>query len=125
MIELNNSLTALDCIPAEVAESLVRMISPFAPHLAEELWEKLGHSESLTYQAYPEADPDFLVEDQVEIAIQVMGKIRARISAPAGLDAAALEEFALQEAEVKEALEGLTVRKVIAVPGSLVNFVAN
>ena len=101
------------------------MITPFAPHLAEELWEKMGHSDSLAYEPYPEADPDFLVEDQVEIAIQVMGKIRARISAPAGLDAAALEEFALQEAEVKEALEGLTVRKVIAVPGSLVNFVAN
>ena len=125
MIELNNSLTGLDSIPAEIGENLVRMIAPFAPHLAEELWEKLGHPESLTCEPYPEADPDFLVEDQVEIAIQVMGKIRARLSAPSGLDAAALEEFALQAPEVKEALEGLTVRKVIAVPGSLVNFVAN
>jgi len=125
MIELNNSLTSLDSIPAEIAESLVRMIAPFAPHLAEELWEKLGHAGGITYESFPEADASFLVEDQVEIAIQVMGKIRARINAPAGLDAAGLEEFARDDPAVIEALDGLTVRKVIAVPESLVNFVAN
>ena len=125
MIELNNALTGLDSIPAETAESLVKMIAPFAPHLAEELWEKLGHSGSLAYEPFPEADASLLVEDQVEVAIQVMGKIRARISVPAGLDAEGLEEFARQEPAVVEALEGLTVRKVIAVPDSLVNFVAN
>ncbi len=69
--------------------------------------------------------PLAVVEDQVEIAIQVMGKIRARINAPAGLDAAGLEEFARDDPAVIEALDGLTVRKVIAVPESLVNFVAN
>jgi len=125
MIELNNSLTGIDSIPAGTAESLVKMIAPFAPHLAEELWEKLGHSGSLAYEPFPEADASLLVEDQVEVAIQVMGKIRARISVPAGLDAEGLEEFARQDPAVVEALEGLTVRKVIAVPDSLVNFVAN
>ena len=74
---------------------------------------------------FPEAEASLLVEDQVEVAIQVMGKIRARISVPAGLDAEGLEEFARQDPAVVEALEGLTVRKVIAVPDSLVNFVAN
>ena len=125
MIELNNALTGIDSIPAGTAESLVKMIAPFAPHLAEELWEKLGHSGSLAYEPFPEADASLLVEDQVEVAIQVMGKIRARISVPAGLDAEGLEEFARQDPAVVEALEGLTVRKVIAVPDSLVNFVAN
>ncbi|MCH2583108.1 MAG: class I tRNA ligase family protein, partial [Planctomycetes bacterium] len=125
MIELNNSLTSLDSIPAEIAESLVRMIAPFAPHLAEALWERLGHAGGITYESFPEADTSFLVEDQVEIAIQVMDKIRARLSAPSGLDAAALEEFACDDPAVIEALDGQTVRKVIAVPESLVNFVAN
>ena len=125
MIELNNALTGIDSIPAGTAESLVKMIAPFAPHLAEELWEKLGHSGSLAYEPFPEADASLLVEDQVEVAIQVMGKIRARISVPAGLAAEGLEEFARQDPAVVEALEGLTVRKVIAVPDSLVNFVAN
>jgi len=125
MIELNNALTGMDSIPVEVAESLVKMIAPFAPHLAEELWNKLGHSGSLAYEPFPEADASLLVEDQVEVAIQVMGKIRARISVPAGLDSEGLEAAALEDPAVVEALEGLTVRKVIAVPDSLVNFVAN
>jgi leucyl-tRNA synthetase len=125
MIELNNALTGIDSIPVGTAENLVKMIAPFAPHLAEELWEKLGHSASIAYEPFPEVDASLLVEDQVEVAIQVMGKIRARLNVPAGLDAEGLEEFARQDPAVVEALKGLTVRKVIAVPDSLVNFVAN
>jgi leucyl-tRNA synthetase len=124
--ELNNHLTALfpdGGVPREVAEPLVLMLGPLAPHAAEELWHRLGHPESLTWESFPEADPALLVEDSVEIPVQVNGKVRARITVAMGSSAADLEAAARADAKVAELLEGATVRKVIAVPDKLVNFV--
>ena len=125
LIELTNALTGLPELPRTVAEPLVLMLAPMAPHLGEELWERLGHADSVTTAPWPAADPRYLAADTVEIAVQVLGKVRARIQVPAGTDRAELERLALAEAAVQPFLAGKTVRKVIVVPGSLVNIVAN
>ena len=129
LIELNNQLTkhvsAAGACPREVAEALALMLAPLAPHAAEELWERLGRDGMIARAAYPEADEGLLVEDTVEVAVQIQGKVRARIDAPAGADAPTLEAFALEHETVRGLIEGKTVRKVIAVPGRLVNIIAN
>jgi leucyl-tRNA synthetase len=122
--ELNNHLTGLaGGVPRDVAEPLVLLLAPLAPHIAEELWSRLGHGGSLAHEPFPEADPAELVDDTVEVVVQLKGKVRARVQVPAGLDAAALEAAARADAKVAALLEGATVRKVIAVPDRLVNFV--
>ena len=110
-------------MPREVAEPLVLMLAPLAPHAAEELWARLGHPESLAWAPFPEADPALLVDDTVEIPVQVNGKVKTRLTVPVGLSAADLEAAARADAKVAELLDGATIRKVIAVPDKLVNFV--
>jgi leucyl-tRNA synthetase len=124
--ELNNHLTSrypAGGVPREVAEPLVLLLAPLAPHAAEELWARLGHEDSLTWAPFPEADPALLVDDTIEVPVQFNGKVRTRIVVPAGLSAADLEAAARADAQVAQLLDGLTVRKVIAVPGKLVSFV--
>jgi leucyl-tRNA synthetase len=124
LITLNNRLTqvaAAGATPREVVEPLLLMLAPLAPHVAEELWSRLGHAASLTYEDYPVADERWLVVDEVEIPVQVNGKVRARIRVPVGADQAAVEESARDA--VSAQLDGATVRKVVYVPGRLVNFV--
>ncbi|MEQ1785471.1 MAG: leucine--tRNA ligase [Acidimicrobiales bacterium] len=124
--ELNNHLTARfpnGGVPREVAEPLVLMLAPLAPHAAEELWQRLGHEGSLTWVPFPEADPALLVDETVEIPIQLKGKVRARITVPMGLSADDLEAAARADDAVAALLADATVRKVIAVPDKLVNFV--
>jgi leucyl-tRNA synthetase len=126
LTELNNRLTQVSedgGSPREVAEPLVLMVAPLAPHVAEELWHRLGHEDSLAFEPFPDADPALLVDDEVEIPVQINGKVRARIRVPADADAAALEAAARADGKIAEALEGATIRKVIVVPGRLVNFV--
>ncbi len=125
--ELTNHLTATygSGAPRLLAEPLVLMIAPFAPHLAEELWSRLGHHESLTYEAFPEVDERYLVVDTIEVPVQVNGKVRAVIIIAASADGAAMEAQALGDDRVRTHLEGKTVRKVISVPGKMVNIVAN
>jgi leucyl-tRNA synthetase len=127
LFELNNRLTQVvqqhGSTPREVAEPLVLMIAPLAPHVAEELWERLGHQETLAYEAFPSADPQWLSVETVEVPVQVNGKVRARISMPVGADEAAHEAAARADQRIGELLNGATVRKVIVVPGRLVNFV--
>jgi leucyl-tRNA synthetase len=110
-------------ITRPVAEAFVLLLAPFAPHLAEELWVALGHSESLAYEPWPEADSAKLVADEVEIAIQVQGKIRGRILVPAGATEAAVAEAALADENVRRHVGDRTPRRVVYVPGRLVNFV--
>jgi leucyl-tRNA synthetase len=123
LIELNNSLTSLPATPREVAEPLVHMLSPLAPHMAEELWAKLGHTESLTYAAFPVADPALLVENTIEYPVQINGKVRGRITVAADADAKTVEALAMTDAKVVEALAGATPKKTIVVPGRMVNIV--
>ncbi|RWZ54843.1 leucine--tRNA ligase [Halobacillus fulvus] len=115
----------VDEIPKEYVEGFVKLLSPVAPHLAEELWEKLGHDETISYQEWPTYDESKLVEDEVEVVVQVMGKVRAKMMVNKDASKEDLEKQALENGDVQQWLEGKTVRKVIAVPGKLVNIVAN
>ncbi len=124
--ELNNHLTARypsGGVPRSVVEPLVLLLAPLAPHVAEELWSRLGHPDSLAMEPFPEADPALLVDDTVEIPVQVNGKVRGHVQVPRGADTAALEAAARADDRVAALLAGGTVRKVVAVPERLVNFV--
>ncbi|QAS54696.1 leucine--tRNA ligase [Halobacillus litoralis] len=114
-----------DVLPKEYVEGFVKLLSPVAPHISEELWETLGHEETISYEPWPSFDESKLVEDEVEIVIQVMGKVRAKMMVNKEASKEDLEKQALENTNVQEWLEGKTVRKVIAVPGKLVNIVAN
>ena len=102
-------------------------MSPFAPHIAEELWQRLGHENTLAYEPWPEYDEKYLVQDRVEVVIQINGKVRSKMVLPTNeaADRNVLQEKALQLEDVQKRIEGKTVRKVISVPGKLVNIVAN
>jgi leucyl-tRNA synthetase len=124
--ELNNHLTARypdGGVPRSVAESLVLLLAPLAPHVAEELWSRLGHPDSLASEPFPVADRALLVDETVEIPVQLNGKVRTRVHVPADADAAAVEAAARADERVAALLEGATVRRVVAVPGRLINFV--
>ncbi|WP_327034630.1 leucine--tRNA ligase [Micromonospora ureilytica] len=122
LIELTNGLTRLSATPREVAEPLVLMVAPFAPHLAEELWRKLGHDTSLTYADFPTADPALLVADTVTYPVQVNGKVRGRIEVPADASEETVRAAALDA--VAATLNGKEPRKVIVVKGRMVSVVA-
>jgi leucyl-tRNA synthetase len=124
--ELNNAITQAYLhggAPRALAEPLVLMLAPLAPHIAEELWSRLGHTESLAWQGFPVADPALLVDDTIEVPVQVNGKVRSVILVPAQCDAASLEAAARADDKIVVALDGREARRVVAVPGRLVNFV--
>jgi leucyl-tRNA synthetase len=120
------SAEAPACDPRVVAEAvtkLVLMLAPFAPHVADELWERLGHEGSTYRASWPEWNPAIAAEDSITIAVQVNGKLRDRITVPTSLADAEVQRLALEAPKVAEAIVGKTVRKVISVPGRLVNVV--
>jgi leucyl-tRNA synthetase len=123
LIELNNHLTKLGGSPPDVAEPLVLMVAPLAAHVAEELWAKLGHNESLAHEPFPTADPAMLMADTIEYPVQVNGKVRGHITVSAGLDSAGVEAAALADQKVVASLAGAAPKKVIIVPGRMVNIV--
>jgi leucyl-tRNA synthetase len=122
LIELNNALTKLEAVPREAAEKLVVMMAPLAPHLAEELWQRLGHDASITFTSFPVADPAKLVEDTVTCVVQIKGKVRDRIEVPADIAEDALREQVLALPKVVAATEA-GIRTVIVRPPGLVNVV--
>ncbi|WP_326563217.1 leucine--tRNA ligase [Micromonospora sp. NBC_01796] len=122
LIELTNGLTRLAGTPREVAEPLVLMLAPFAPHIAEELWQRLGHDTSLTYASFPVADPALLVADTVTYPVQINGKVRGRIEVPADASEETVRAAAL--AAIADQLAGKDPRKVIVVPNRMVSIVA-
>jgi leucyl-tRNA synthetase len=124
MVFINDAYKA-EVLPKTFVEGFVKLLSPICPHIAEELWAKLGHSESISYEAWPAYDEAKLVEDEVEIVVQVNGKVRAKLSISAQASKEQMEQIAMADESVQEQIEGKTVRKVIAVPGKLVNIVAN
>ena len=110
-------------LPREAAEKFVLCLAPFAPHLGEELWQFLGHADTLAYEPFPAFDPTALVEDEVEIPVQVLGKLRGRVTVPMAATPAEMEAIAKANPDVAKFLEGKTIVKVIAVPKRMVNFV--
>jgi leucyl-tRNA synthetase len=123
MMILANHLHGFEAPPKEAMEKLVLCLSPFAPHLAEELWERLGHAPSVADVAWPTYDPALCVDAEVEIAVQVNGKVRGRITLAREADEATARALALADAGAKPHLEGKTVRKVVYVPGRIVNLI--
>ncbi|KQL48925.1 leucyl-tRNA synthetase [Brevibacillus choshinensis] len=122
MVFVNEGYKA-DVLPKKYMEDFVKMLSPIAPHIAEELWEKLGHSETIAYEAWPTYDESKLVEDEVEIVLQVNGKNREKLLIASDSTKEQMEEMALANEMIKELIEGKTIVKMIAVPGKLVNIV--
>jgi leucyl-tRNA synthetase len=110
-------------VPKEYLEKFVLCLAPFAPHLGEELWAFLGHDKTLAYEPWPVFDAQALVEDEIEIPVQVLGKLRGRIRVPVAATPAEMEAAAKANADVAKFLEGKTIIKVIAVPKRMVNFV--
>ena len=123
LIELNNHLTKLGACPTDVAEPLVLMIAPLCPHVGEELWAKLGHTDSLIREPFPVADPALLVADTIEMPVQVNGKFRSRIVVASDASNADVEAAALADPKVANSLNGSTPTKVIVIPGRTVNIV--
>ena len=128
LIELNNALTQHvnehSSTPREVAEPLVQMLSPLCPHVAEELWQRLGRTDSLTYISFPVADPALLVADTIEIPVQVNGKVRSKLTVSASVSDDELKALALADDKVQAILAGKAPRNVVVVPKRLVNVVA-
>src|SRR5690606_38794813 len=112
-------------IRQEYVEGFVKLLAPICPHIAEELWEKLGHTESITYAKWPEYDEAKLIDNEVEIVVQLNGKVRSKLMVARDVSREQLEELAMNDEKIKEMVAGKTIRKVIAVPGKLVNIVAN
>ncbi|AOH56779.1 leucine--tRNA ligase [Peribacillus muralis] len=124
MVFINDAYKA-DSLPNVYVEGFVKLLAPVAPHIAEELWSKLGHSESITYGTWPAFDEAKLVDNEVEIVIQINGKVKTKLMVPTDTTKEKLEEIAMGDDSIKEQIDGKTIRKVIAVPGKLVNIVAN
>lgn len=125
MMVFVNEAYKTDALPIEYVAGLVQLLAPIAPHVSEELWEKLGNEGSLTYVSWPTYDESFLVESEVEVIFQVNGKVKAKAMVPKDIAKDDMETLATENEAIKEALIGKTVRKVIVVPGKLVNIVAN
>ena len=123
LIEYTNHLTKEGVTARSAIEPLVLMVAPLAPHLAEEMWRRLGHEGSLAHGPFPEVDERYLVDDTVELPVQVNGKVRGKITVAADADKAALEAAALADEKVQAFLAGATPKKAIVVPGRLVNLV--
>jgi leucyl-tRNA synthetase len=123
MMVLSNHLNGMETVPREAAEKLVLLVSPFAPHLGEELWKKLGHDQSLAYEPWPSFDEALVTEDTIELPVQVNGKVRSRIA----ISRSASEENARAAALAAEGIaaftEGKTIKKFVYVPGKIANLV--
>jgi leucyl-tRNA synthetase len=118
-----NELTRLDRRPRWAIERLVLVLSPFAPHIAEELWQRLGHPDSLSHAPWPAWDPALVLEDTVTVAIQVNGKLRATLDLPRDLGPDQVREIALADERIQKYLVGASIRKVIHVPNKLLSLV--
>jgi leucyl-tRNA synthetase len=123
MMEFTNFFTKESVRPHSIMEQFVLLLSPFAPHIAEELWQLLGHTKTLAYKPWPKFDEVLTKDAEIEIPVQILGKLRSKVVVPAGSDQAAIIDAARADARISELLHGKEVVKTIVVPGKLVNFV--
>ena len=128
-MKMMNTLSKLDsgcyALHNEGVSILLRLLSPIAPHITQKLWQELGYGDDILGAPWPEVDESALVKDSIDLVVQVNGKVRGKVSVPAGADNAAIEEAALADEKVQSFIDGKTIRKIIVVPGRLVNVVAN
>jgi leucyl-tRNA synthetase len=125
LIKLNNEITGMRSVPRELAENLILMLSPFAPHLAEELWARLGHTKSLARRPWPDYEPGKLIESTIELPVQVNGKVRDKITVAADADEESILSAAQQAPGVQQWVAGKQVKKRLYVPKRLVNLVVS
>jgi len=118
-----NFVTPLERRPRAILEPFVVILSPFAPHLAEELWEVLGGSSPVSLAEWPKVEEKWLKDESIEIPVQIQGKLRGRVTIPSDANAAVMQEIAAADPKIAELLHGKSVVKVVAVPGRMVNFV--
>jgi leucyl-tRNA synthetase len=123
LMELVNAAYKWPDVPRAIAEPFVLLLAPLAPHIAEELWQRLGHAESLAYERWPEADPQYLRADVIEIPVQVNGKVRGKITVPTDAGEAQVIEIARGDNNVSRHLAGQSVKRAIYVRGRILNFV--
>ena len=123
MMEFTNFFTKQSVRPREIMEKFVLIVSPFAPHIAEELWQLLGHDKTLAYEPWPQFNEALTKDAEIEIPVQILGKLRGKVVVPAGSDQATIITAARADARIAELLSGKEVVKTIVVPGKLVNFV--
>jgi leucyl-tRNA synthetase len=123
MMELVNFFTKETVRPKSAMERFVLILSPYAPHLAEELWRLLGHEQTLAYEPWPAFDPELLKDADVEIAVQILGKLRHRLTIPADADKDQIEALARADKKVQELIGEKQIVKVVVAPGRLINFV--
>lgn len=119
-----NEAYKVDDLPVEYMRGFVKMIAPIMPHMAEELWSQFGESDTITYQSWPTYDPKALVEDEIEMIVQVNGKVRAKIKMAKDTDRDEAQQLALANEHVKKFTDGKDIKKVIVVPNKIVNIVA-
>jgi leucyl-tRNA synthetase len=124
LMELANEFWALERIRKDHWETFLKLLAPFAPHVAEELWQSQGHDQSLARERWPQADPALLREDEIELPVQVDGKLRSRIRVAVDAGRERIQEAALADDRVRTALGGREAKKVIIVAGRMVNIVA-
>jgi leucyl-tRNA synthetase len=118
-----NEFSSASSIDQEQMETFLKLLSPFAPHLTEELWEKFGHTTSIFNESWPTFDPLLVVDDVIQMGVQVNGKVRGTISIAPGADESTVKELAYSEPNVMKWLEGKEVMKIIYVPGRIFNIV--
>jgi leucyl-tRNA synthetase len=127
LMKLSNAISDAECIDSPIyregIETLLKLLAPFAPHIADELWHNLGHSNSVHQQDWRKHDPQALEVDEITLVIQIMGKTRGTIQVPANLSKANLEQYARESQVAQRYLDGKEIKKVIVVPNKLVNFV--
>ncbi|MDA0660859.1 MAG: leucine--tRNA ligase [Planctomycetota bacterium] len=123
MIEFVNYATKQSCRPRSAMETLVLLLSPFAPHLCEELWQVLGHSTTIAFEPWPKHDPALAADDTLEIPVQINGKVRSILNVPADCKDELIRQYALADVRIVELLQGRDIAKVVVVPRRLVNIV--
>ena len=125
MIEFVNVATSEGSITRDQLQTFVTILSPFAPHIAQEIYSKICGSGYVSMQEWPSFNPDLLLEETIEIPVQIMGKVRGRISVPMNANDDVVEQLAIQDEQIKPLLSNVTVRKVIIIPNKIINIVAN
>jgi leucyl-tRNA synthetase len=125
MMILVKHLGTLDPVPVEAVRALSLIVAPFAPHVAEEIWQRLGHAHSLAREPWPAFDPELVKDDVIAIGVQINGKVRSAVELPIAADEASAKALASSDPKMKALLEGKTVKKVIYVPGKILNFIVS